>query len=105
MKPEDMQDLWITKPEPYTPPSMWRRAAKWLGWSAELIAIGVAGAAIISLIIFCGWAVVSDESDKQAAFIAECRHDHKAYECEALWRQGENHTSVVPLPIFINSGH
>lgn len=44
---------------------------------------------------------VSEESKHQDAFMKQCMEDHKQYECDALWRAGEDHTQVVPMPVII----
>lgn len=55
-------------------------------------------------IIFCLVALVAvNDSKKEARFMAECQQDHKRYECEALWRQGEPQTIVAPMPVYV--GH
>lgn len=43
------------------------------------------------------------ENKREERFIAECQQDHKRYECEALWRQGEPRTIVAPMPVYV--GH
>lgn len=42
-----------------------------------------------------------EENQKENRFMAECQADHKRYACEALWRQGEAHTVVAPVPVYI----
>lgn len=34
-------------------------------------------------------------------FMTECMKDKKEYECVAMWRAGQTHTAVMPLPIVI----
>ena len=58
------------------------------GWSL------LAGAAVlISLLAFA----ISEDNRDEAHFMAECAQDHKAYECEAMWRAGEPKLIAVPV--------
>jgi hypothetical protein len=55
------------------------------------------------LIIFIAICVVAvtAESKHLDNFMAQCMQDHKQYECDAMWRAGEDHTTVMPMPIII----
>ena len=58
------------------------------GWSL------LAGAAVlISLLAF---AIIEDNAHAERV-MAECMQDHKAYECEAMWRAGEPKLIAVPV--------
>lgn len=39
------------------------------------------------------------ETKEHSDFMEQCTHDHKAYECAAMWRAGEDHTTVVPVVV------
>jgi len=41
------------------------------------------------------------DAKTQGAFMAQCLKDHKEYECTAMWRAGEDHTTVVPVPVIV----
>lgn len=51
--------------------------------------------------VFLMVGAVQSDSRAQAAFMAQCLQDHKEYECVAMWRAGESHTQVVPMPIIV----
>lgn len=46
-------------------------------------------------------ASVKEAERKKLAFMEECRQDHKQYECTALWRKGEDTSTVIPIPVII----
>ena len=54
-------------------------------------------AAFIGLLVFA----VSEDSKHNETFMKQCMEDHKQYECDALWRAGEDHTTVMPMPVYI----
>lgn len=69
-----------------------------VGW--VFVAVGVAvGAAVVVLMMVS----VVDDVRREHRFMAECQQDHKRYECEALWRQGAAHTTVMPMPVYIHN--
>lgn len=41
------------------------------------------------------------EYDAYQKFMAQCRQDHKEYECTAMWRDGSSRSVLVPMPIVI----
>lgn len=44
---------------------------------------------------------INEENANRDAFMAECEKDRKHYECEAMWRAGNSHSAVVPMPMII----
>lgn len=58
---------------------------------------------LIGLMVIIGGAFFATATDnaREKRFMAECQQDHKRYECEALWRQGEPRTTVVPMPVYV----
>ena len=60
--------------------------------------------AIVALVGFSIWGTVivaEAETERKNVFMTECKLDHKEYECTAMWRAGENHTTVVPMPVYV----
>lgn len=57
----------------------------------------------IILAVLIGGVVVACNADEEhrKKFMADCMQDHKQYECDALWRAGEDHTTVMPVPIYV----
>lgn len=49
-------------------------------------------------------AAVHGDNLDEARFMRECQAYRKHYECEAMWRAGENHTQVMPVFIPMGSG-
>jgi ABC-type transport system involved in multi-copper enzyme maturation permease subunit len=45
--------------------------------------------------------IILDEYNKEASFMAACIKDRKEYECIAMWRAGNNHTVVTPIPVIV----
>jgi hypothetical protein len=59
--------------------------------------------------LFCAGMLLKAIADDEAsleqhrvAWFAACEVDHKPYECEAMWRAGENHNTIIPMPVIIN---
>ena len=57
-------------------------------------------AVIVGVIVLAIVAIV-DDGKHHDKFMAQCMQDHKQYECDALWRAGEDHTTVMPMPVII----
>lgn len=65
----------------------------------EFVILGTIGGLLIFLF---AWACTNENKAKaahEARFMAECQQERKHYECEALWRQGEEHDHYVPVVI------
>ncbi len=58
------------------------------------------GACMLAIVILIWWVVVA-EGKREQAFMADCMQERKAYECAAMWRAGESHTTVVPMPVVV----
>lgn len=41
--------------------------------------------------------IVNQDSEARASFMRQCLEDRKEYECVAMWRAGQSHTTVVPI--------
>lgn len=66
---------------------------------------------VMALMLLAGWAFLAAyirddkaKKDHEAAFMAECQQDKKHYECEAMWRAGEDHEHMIPVVIPMPSG-
>lgn len=66
-------------------------------YNEELWIIGI----IFAVIVGIGIAIAQSDSKHQKDFMDQCVQDHKQYECDAMWRAGEDHTTVMPIPVFI----
>jgi hypothetical protein len=56
----------------------------------------------IALVVGLAVGMYSALTDRtQDEFMAECIKEHKQYECTAMWRSGENHSTVVPMPVVV----
>jgi len=56
---------------------------------------------IVCALLALGAMAVVENGKHQEVFMKQCMEDHKQYECDALWRAGEDHTTVMPMPIYI----
>ncbi len=45
---------------------------------------------------------VAGGNAEREKFMRGCLADRKEYECTAMWRAGESHTTVMPIPVIIN---
>lgn len=66
----------------------------------EGITLGGIGLAMVALLCFLIYSVVTDTSKED--FMKECMQDKKKYECTAMWRAGKS--SVVPVFIPMSTG-
>ena len=58
----------------------------------------VAGAIFLIVLMALGFdAAIEGMSNNYEQFMHQCLHDHKKYECQALWDGGG--TSVVVIPV------
>ena len=57
----------------------------------------------ITLAVVIGFLVFAIKSDMDAEdrFMRQCMQDKKEYECTAMWRAGDSHTTVVPMPVVV----
>ncbi len=62
-----------------------------LGWILVGIIVGLLTITVLAF---------RQEAKAREAFMAQCLEDRKQYECFAMWRSGQNHTVVVPMPII-----
>lgn len=60
----------------------------------------VATTAALAPLALLFW-LFDDTAERQAAFMDDCLQHRPQYECTAMWRAGENHTSVVPVPVVV----
>ena len=69
---------------------------------SEITVLG--GFIVVVLVVFGFFAFKSCQSDdaENKKFMAGCLTEHKEYECTAMWRAGESHTTVMPIPVIIN---
>lgn len=61
------------------------------------IVIMIGGVALFTVVAI--YAIATDRSRED--FMTECQHDHKQYECSAMWRAGHSTTTVVPMPVIL----
>lgn len=65
---------------------------------------------ILAMIVFVPVMLIAfdreakEKAAHEARFMAECQQDKKHYECEALWRQGEDHEHMIPVVIPMATG-
>lgn len=62
---------------------------------------------ILAFFVFAGIAAFGSASTaklEKERFMEACLKDKKEYECVAMWRSGDSHTSMVPIPIVIPMG-
>lgn len=57
----------------------------------------------VAVVVFALLCVGTDDAER-TAFMTECQMYHKQYECTAMWRAGEPHTTVVSMPVTQWSG-
>lgn len=59
---------------------------------------------LLGVIGFTIWGIfqlaMADIKQKEQ-FMISCKQDHKEYECTAMWRAGENRTTVMPVPVYV----
>lgn len=92
----------LQPPALYVPPKEPGRLRKAWRWIAELWWLWFLST--VAILVLWGVLVICDHQVKeQEAWMAECQQERKHYECVALWRQGENHSQVIP--VFIPVAH
>lgn len=52
----------------------------------------------MAAIVAFGFFAIAHDQKQENWFMSECQQDHKRYECEVLWRQGQPRMTVVPMP-------
>jgi len=67
----------------------------------EKLFIGGVFVAILGVVVAAIF-LISSDNETESRFMSECQADHKRYECLAMWRAGQNHTTVTPVPIVVN---
>lgn len=65
---------------------------------------GVGTAILVAVLVGLAWLAVSHENAREDRFMTQCVHDHKEYECTAMWRAGDRSIDIVPVPIIIPTG-
>lgn len=68
-----------------------------------LFLLGGLGVAM-ALMVFSTDAEQKAKKAHEASFMSECQQDRKHYECEAMWRAGEDHEHMIPVVIPMPSG-
>lgn len=72
-------------------------------WHDEAWGFGsVLGLGLLGMTLGITHSVMLDNKQRSDFFL-ECLQYRKQYECTAMWRAGENKTSVVPMPVIIPS--
>ena len=56
------------------------------------------------LFVNAGIRETAEKEAHEKRFMAECQQDKKRYECEAMWRAGEDHEHLIPVVIPMPSG-
>jgi hypothetical protein len=59
---------------------------------------------LLALVLAMGFGIVAQaraDGKARAEFMAQCEEHRPAYECTAMWRDGEPETVVAPVPMFI----
>lgn len=60
---------------------------------------------LLVVVLVWGCVVLSrDYKQKKDEFMSACVKDRKEYECVAMWRAGNSHTIVMPMPVIVG-GH
>ena len=69
---------------------------------SEIVWLGGVLAAVLVVFGFVIFKSSQSENAENKKFMTECLTEHKEYECTAMWRAGESHTTVIPMPVIIN---
>ena len=54
---------------------------------------------LIGFLVLCLIAALVANDQNYKEFMGACKQDHKEYECNAMWRAGEDHTTIMPIVI------
>lgn len=60
-----------------------------------LAIVGFIGLSLLGIV-----AAVKHDARIEQAFMTECMVDHKWYECQAIWRAGEDRSNTVVVPVY-----
>jgi hypothetical protein len=52
--------------------------------------------ALVAISVLIALVAISNKRDRDA-FMVACQKDRKEYECVAMWRAGDSHTTVMPI--------
>lgn len=55
--------------------------------------------AIFGLLLVALFFAAKSESEQRARFMQDCTAERPEYECTAMWRAGEKHTTYIPVVI------